>query len=124
MLLLYWRGKIRASAGKREKSRREIPRSKQSSVTRNREVEHMSINPELGTHVAPVTGASRWIGAAIALALAEAGAAVAINYRQKAGEAEAVVAQVLNRGGRAMAVGADVSQSAQVTAMIECVAGC
>jgi len=83
----------------------------------------MSINPKLGTHVALVTGASRGIGASIALVLAEAGAAVAVNYRQKAAEAEAVAAQVLDRGGRAMAVGADVSQSAQVTAMIECVAG-
>ena len=84
----------------------------------------MSINLELGTRVALVTGASRGIGVAIALALAEAGAAVAINYRQNAAEAEAVAAQIRSPGGRAMAVGADVSQSAQVTAMIECVAGC
>lgn len=82
----------------------------------------MSINPELGTHVALVTGASRGIGLAIALALAEAGAAVAVNYRQNAAKAEAVVAQIRSRGGRAMAVGADVSQSAPVTAMIERVA--
>jgi 3-oxoacyl-[acyl-carrier protein] reductase len=82
----------------------------------------MSINPELGTHVALVTGASRGIGVAIALALAKAGAAVAINYRQNAAEAEAVAARIRGPGGRAMAVGADVSQSAQVTAMIERVA--
>jgi 3-oxoacyl-[acyl-carrier protein] reductase len=83
---------------------------------------HMSINPELGTHVALVTGASRGIGVAIALALAEAGAAVAINYRQNAAKAEAVAAQIRSRGGRAMAVGADVSQWAPVTAMTERVA--
>jgi 3-oxoacyl-[acyl-carrier protein] reductase len=82
----------------------------------------MIINPELGTHIALVTGASRGIGVAIALALAEAGAAVAINYRQNAAKAEAVATQIRSRGGRAMAVGADVSQSAPVTAMIERVA--
>ena len=82
----------------------------------------MSVNPDLRTHVALVTGASRGIGAAIALALAEAGAAVAINYRQSAAEAETLAARIRSRGGRAMAVGADVSQSAQVAALIERVA--
>lgn len=82
----------------------------------------MSINPDLRTHVALVTGASRGIGAAIALALTEASATVAINYRQNSAEAEALAAQIRSRGGRAMAVGADVSQSAQVAAMIERVA--
>ena len=59
----------------------------------------------------------------IALFLAEAGAAVAVNYRERATEAEAVAAQIRDKGGRAIAVGADVSQSAQVTAMVERVAG-
>jgi 3-oxoacyl-[acyl-carrier protein] reductase len=81
----------------------------------------MSINPDLGTHIALVTGASRGIGAAIALALAEAGAAVAVNYRQNSVGAEALAAQLRSRGGRAIAVGADVSQSAPVAAMINCV---
>jgi 3-oxoacyl-[acyl-carrier protein] reductase len=83
---------------------------------------YMSINPDLRTHVALVTGASRGIGVAIALALAEAGAAVAINYRQNAAEAETLAAQICSRNGHAIAVGADVSQSAQVTAMIERIA--
>ena len=82
----------------------------------------MSVNPDLRTHVALVTGASRGIGAAIALALAEAGAAVAINYRQSAAEAEALAARIGSRGGRAIAASADVSQSAQVAALIERVA--
>jgi 3-oxoacyl-[acyl-carrier protein] reductase len=69
-------------------------------------------------HVALVTGASRGIGAAVALALAGAGAAVAINYRERAGGADAVVAKINAIGGRATAVAADVSKSADVTAMV------
>ncbi len=69
-----------------------------------------------------VTGASRGIGAAIALTLAESGAAVAVNYRERAGDAEAVVARIKSNGGRAIAVAADVSQSAAVTGMVERVA--
>ncbi len=77
---------------------------------------------DLGKHVALVTGASRGIGAAIALSLAEAGAAVAVNYRERAEDAEAVVARIEAAGGRAVAVAADVSQAAAVKAMVEQVA--
>jgi len=73
-------------------------------------------------HVALVTGGSRGIGAAVAVALAEAGAAVAVNYRERADDANAVVATITARGGRAMAIAADVSQVAAVTAMVEQVA--
>jgi 3-oxoacyl-[acyl-carrier protein] reductase len=73
---------------------------------------------DLGRHVALVTGGSRGIGAAIAFSLAEAGAAVAVNYRERAGDAEAVVAGIEAAGGRAVAVAADVSQAAAVKAMI------
>jgi 3-oxoacyl-[acyl-carrier protein] reductase len=73
-------------------------------------------------HVALVTGGSRGIGAAIAMALAEAGAAVAVNYRERAEDANAVVADITAKGGRAIAVAADVSQAAAVTRMVEQVA--
>ncbi len=72
--------------------------------------------------VALVTGGSRGIGRAIAVSLAEAGAAVAVNYREKAVEAAAVVESVRKAGGRAMAVGADVSQSKAVADMVGAVA--
>ena len=82
----------------------------------------MSIKPDLSAHTALVTGASRGIGAAIAIALAEAGAAVAVNYRERADDAASVVAKIKSTGGRAVAVAADVSQAAAVAKMIERVA--
>jgi 3-oxoacyl-[acyl-carrier protein] reductase len=84
--------------------------------------EHMTINPDLHTHVALVTGASRGIGAAIALAFAEAGARVAVNYRERADDAEAIAERIRGGGGRALAIRADVSRQEPVAAMIARVA--
>ena len=66
-----------------------------------------------------VTGASRGIGAAIAVALAEAGADVAVNYRERSAEADSVAAAIVAMGRRAMTVAADVSDGAAVARMIQ-----
>jgi 3-oxoacyl-[acyl-carrier protein] reductase len=79
----------------------------------------MPITPDLRGRTALVTGASRGIGAAIAATLAEAGAAVAVNYRTHTAEAEALVAGIQGKGARAIAVAADVSQAAAVTKMVD-----
>ena len=63
----------------------------------------------LAGKTALVTGASRGIGRAIALALAKAGAQVVVHYGRGATEAAAVVAEIAKAGGRADAVGADLS---------------
>jgi 3-oxoacyl-[acyl-carrier protein] reductase len=60
--------------------------------------------------VAVVTGASKGIGASIARALAEEGASVVVNYSSSKQDAERVVAEIAARGGKAIAVQADVSK--------------
>ena len=82
----------------------------------------MIIAPDLKGKVALVTGASRGIGAAIAVALSQAGASAAVNYRERADAADALVADLNKAGNRAMAVAADVAQSTAVNGMIEHVA--
>jgi 3-oxoacyl-[acyl-carrier protein] reductase len=73
---------------------------------------------ELEGRVALVTGASRNIGRAIALALAEAGAAIVVNARVAQDEARAVVKEVESRGGKAVAILADVTDEKAVNAMV------
>ncbi|WP_306205312.1 SDR family NAD(P)-dependent oxidoreductase [Actinoplanes sp. RD1] len=68
----------------------------------------------LSTRTAIVTGAAKGIGAAIAKALGSEGAAVVVNYRQDASGAGRVVREITEKGGRAVAVQGDVSQSADV----------
>jgi 3-oxoacyl-[acyl-carrier protein] reductase len=65
-----------------------------------------------------VTGGSRGIGAAVALALAGAGSDIALNFRARSEEAEKVCVAIRNLGRRALAIQADVSQSDQVKTMI------
>jgi 3-oxoacyl-[acyl-carrier protein] reductase len=73
---------------------------------------------ELTKRVALVTGGSRGIGKAVAISLAEAGAAVAVNYREKSAEAEAVAKAIRDKGGKAVAIAADVSKAAEVARMM------
>ena len=64
--------------------------------------------------VAVVTGASKGIGAGIAKALADEGAAVVVNYSSSQQGADRVVAEITGRGGRAIAVQGDVSKPAHI----------
>lgn len=82
----------------------------------------MTIKPDLNGRVALVTGGSRGIGAAITMALAEAGAAVAVNYRERAADADAVAAGIKSKGGRAIAVAAEVSRASAVAEMVDHIA--
>ncbi len=75
----------------------------------------------LAGRTALVTGASRGIGRAVALSLADAGAAVAVNYRERAEEARDVVAAIRRDGGKAMDVAADVSDAGAVADMVAAV---
>jgi 3-oxoacyl-[acyl-carrier protein] reductase len=68
--------------------------------------------------VAVVTGGARGLGRATARLLAQRGAAVCVNYAVHADAAEALIAEVVTAGGRAIAVAADVADAAQVEAMV------
>jgi 3-oxoacyl-[acyl-carrier protein] reductase len=76
---------------------------------------------DLTGKIALVTGASRGIGRAIALALARAGADVAVNYRRRKDEAEEVRLEIESYGRSSIAVGADVSSAGEVSGLVEAV---
>jgi 3-oxoacyl-[acyl-carrier protein] reductase len=69
--------------------------------------------------VALVTGASKGIGAGIAKGLAEAGAAVVVNYASSKEGADRVVAEIGSKGGRAIAVKGDISKAAEVKQLFQ-----
>ncbi|MGF6444847.1 glucose 1-dehydrogenase [Paraburkholderia youngii] len=69
--------------------------------------------------VAVVTGASKGIGAAIAKALAAQGASVVVNYASSRAGADKVVADITAAGGKAVAVGGDVSKAADAKGIID-----
>jgi 3-oxoacyl-[acyl-carrier protein] reductase len=73
---------------------------------------------DLKNRVALVTGGSRGIGAAVTIALARAGADIAVNYRDRADAANAVCREVTGLGRKAIAVSADVSVAAEVNRMV------
>jgi 3-oxoacyl-[acyl-carrier protein] reductase len=74
---------------------------------------------ELSGKTAIVTGAGRNIGRAIALALADAGASVAVVVRSNKAEADAVVKEITGKGGEALALLADISDPKTVQAMAD-----
>ena len=78
----------------------------------------MSLVPDLDDRVALVTGASRGIGRAIAIALAGAGCDVAINCRSRIEDAQRVADEITALGRRAMVAEADVAQASAVAAMV------
>lgn len=69
--------------------------------------------------VAVVTGASKGIGAAIAREFAAEGARVVVNYASSREGADKVVSEITAKGGKAIAVGADVSKASDVKALFE-----
>jgi NAD(P)-dependent dehydrogenase (short-subunit alcohol dehydrogenase family) len=73
----------------------------------------------LSEKVAIVTGASKGIGAGIATALAGVGARVAVNYSSDREGAERVAKAITDNGGRAIAIGADVSKAAEVARLFK-----
>lgn len=73
---------------------------------------------KLKDKIAIVTGAGRGIGRAVALDLAHEGAKVVVNYSRSADAAEQVVHEIVTAGGEAVAMQADVAQSAQVDALV------
>ncbi|MEM9817158.1 MAG: 3-oxoacyl-[acyl-carrier-protein] reductase [Cyanobacteria bacterium P01_A01_bin.123] len=75
-------------------------------------------SPRLQDKVAIVTGASRGIGKAVALALASEGAKVVVNYARSSNAADELVNQIVTDGGSAIALQADVSQADQVDALV------
>ncbi|MCF0051661.1 SDR family oxidoreductase [Dyadobacter sp. LJ53] len=74
---------------------------------------------KLTNKVVLVTGASRGIGAAIAMEMAKEGAKVVINYSGNKAEADSLVQTISNEGGVAIALQADVSNAAQVQALFD-----
>jgi len=74
---------------------------------------------QLRDQTAIVTGSAKRVGRAIALALAEAGANVVVNYYRSEAEAEGTVCELEQKGVRAVAVRADVSQAAEAKKLIE-----
>ncbi|HEV8369631.1 MAG TPA: 3-oxoacyl-ACP reductase family protein [Pyrinomonadaceae bacterium] len=79
----------------------------------------MSTHFDLNGKVALVTGASSGIGRATATALAASGASVAINFHNNEAGAEAARSEIVNTGGKAIVVRADVTQAADVLALVK-----
>ena len=78
----------------------------------------MSRYPKLAGKVALVTGASGWIGSAIAKRLGASGASVVVNYYSHEAKAQEVVDDIVQKGGAARAIRADVADEQQVKNLV------
>jgi len=76
---------------------------------------------ELDGRIALITGASRGIGRAVAIALADRGADVVVNYRQRSSDADSAAAEIQALGRKALVVQADVSRAQEVDRLVSAV---
>tara|TARA_Y100001968_G_scaffold314963_1_gene340999 strand:+ start:17532 stop:18284 length:753 start_codon:yes stop_codon:yes gene_type:complete len=79
----------------------------------------MTYSSNLQGQTALITGASRGIGKATALALAEAGAEVVVNYSQSPDKAEEVVSKIISTGGKAYSLKANIAEESSVNELIK-----
>src|SRR6266446_7795468 len=106
---------VAESAQRTGKWFREVKRRPEQYQTRHGKLFSMSTNmKKLAGKVAVVTGASKGIGASIAKYFAAEGAAVVVNYASSKAGADKVVADITGKGGKAIAVQADVSKEGDI----------
>jgi len=77
------------------------------------------MSKKLAGKVALVTGASKGIGAAIALRMADEGALVAVNYNSSKEGADRVVAEIVSKGGKAIAVYGNLSKPEEIKSVVD-----